>query len=53
VAPNIFLIILKSYLLLDKNSMLAPLVPKPKVNLTLVHVVFIGIPRHLNSKHRI
>jgi hypothetical protein len=32
---------------------LASLVPKPKVNLTRFHGVFVGVPHHLNSKHRI
>jgi hypothetical protein len=38
---------------LDFISKLASLVPKPKVNLTRFHGVFVGMPRHPNSKHRI
>jgi hypothetical protein len=38
---------------LDFIAKLASLVPKPKVNLTRFHGVFVGVPHHLNSKHRI
>ena len=31
---------------------LASLVPKPMVNLTRFHGVFVGVPHHPNSKHR-
>ncbi len=30
----------------------ASLVPKPRVNLTRFHGVFVGMPHHPNSKHR-
>jgi hypothetical protein len=38
---------------LDFIAKLASLVPKPKVNLTRFHGVFVGVPHHPNSKHRI
>ena len=38
---------------LDFISKLASLVPKPKVNLTRFHGVFVGMPHHPNSKHRL
>ena len=38
---------------LDFISKLASLVPKPRVNLTRFHGVFVGVPHHPNSKHRI
>jgi hypothetical protein len=37
---------------LDFISKLALKVPKPKVNLTRFHGVFVGMPHHPNSKHR-
>ena len=37
---------------LDFISKLASLVPKPRVNLTRFHGVFVGMPHHPNSKHR-
>jgi len=37
---------------LDFIAKLASLVPKPKVNLTRFHGVFVGVPHHPNSKHR-
>jgi hypothetical protein len=37
---------------LDFISKLASLVPKPRVNLTRFHGVFVGVPHHPNSKHR-
>jgi hypothetical protein len=37
---------------LDFIAKLASLVPKPKVNLTRLHGVFVGVPHHPNSKHR-
>jgi len=38
---------------LDFIAKLASLVPKPRVNLTRFHGVFVGVPHHPNSKHRI
>ena len=38
---------------LDFIAKLASLVPKPKVNLTRFLGVFVGVPHHPNSKHRI
>ncbi|MCP4494354.1 MAG: IS91 family transposase, partial [Gammaproteobacteria bacterium] len=38
---------------LDFISKLASVVPKPRVNLTRFHGVFVGMPHHPNSKHRI
>ena len=38
---------------LDFIAKLAALVPKPRVNLTRFHGVFVGVPHHPNSKHRI
>jgi hypothetical protein len=38
---------------LDLIAKLASLVPKPRVNLTLFHGVFIGMPHHPNSKYRL
>jgi hypothetical protein len=38
---------------LDFISKLASLVPKPKVNLTRFHGVFVGMPHHPNSKYRL
>jgi hypothetical protein len=32
---------------------LASLVPKPRVNLTRLHGVFVGLPHHPNSKYRL
>jgi len=37
---------------LDFIAKLASLVPKPRVNLTRFHGVFVGMPHHPNSKHR-
>ena len=37
---------------LDFIGKLAALVPKPRVNLTRFHGVFVGVPHHPNSKHR-
>ena len=37
---------------LDFISKLASLVPKPRVNLTRFHGVFVGVPHHPNSKYR-
>jgi hypothetical protein len=37
---------------LDFISKLASLMPKPRVNLTRFHGVFVGMPHHPNSKHR-
>ena len=38
---------------LDFIAKLAALVPKPRVNLTRFHGVFVGVSHHPNSKHRI
>jgi hypothetical protein len=38
---------------LDLIAKLTSLVPKPRVNLTLFHGVFIGMPHHPNSKYRL
>jgi hypothetical protein len=38
---------------LDFISKLASLVPKPKVNLTRFHSVFVGMPHHPNSQYRL
>jgi hypothetical protein len=38
---------------LDFIAKLVSLVPKPRVNLTRFHGVFVGVPHHPNSKHRI
>jgi hypothetical protein len=38
---------------LDFIAKLASLVPKPRVNLTRFHGVFVGMPHHPNSKYRL
>jgi hypothetical protein len=38
---------------LDFISKLASLVPKPKVNLTRFHGVFVGMPHHPNNTYRL
>jgi hypothetical protein len=37
---------------LDFITKLAALIPKPRVNLSRFHGVFVGVPHHSNSKHR-
>jgi hypothetical protein len=38
---------------LDFIAKLASLVPKPRVNLTRFHGVYVGMPHHPNSKYRL
>ena len=38
---------------LDFIAKLAALVPKPRVNLTRFHGVFVGVPHHPNSQNRV